>query len=225
MRVLKPHVEVLPPPQRAVWEMLTRIPEGFVLYGGTAIALRLGHRTSVDFDFFSNLPFLPGELEKRIPWLAESQRLQSAPNTLTCLVDRKGPVKVSFFGDLKLGRVGEPEWVEEPGIWVASLLDLAATKVKVVQDRAEAKDYNDVAAMLEHGMDLAKALGAARAIYGDRFNPLLSLKALSFFQDGDLPTLPPTARTRLVAAARSTEIAGIPTIAPLSQDIAPEDQG
>ena len=222
MRVLKPHVEVLPPPQRAVWEMLTRIPEGFVLYGGTAIALRLGHRTSVDFDFFSNLPFLPGELEKRIPWLAESQRLQSAPNTLTCLVDRNGPVKVSFFGGLKLGRVGEPDRVEEPGIWVASLLDLAATKVKVVQDRAEAKDYNDVAAMLEHGMDLAKALGAARAIYGDPFNPLLSLKALSFFQDGDLPTLPLTARTRLVAAARSTEISGIPTIAVLSQDIAPE---
>lgn len=78
--------------------------------------------------------------------------------------------------------------------------------------------------MLEHGIDLAKALGAARAIYGDRFNPLLSLKALSFFQDGDLPTLPLTAKTRLVAAARNTEIAGIPTIAPLSQDIAPEDR-
>lgn len=223
MRTLKPHVEALPPPQRAVWELLAQLPHGFVLYGGTAIALRLGHRTSVDFDFFSNRQFLPDDLERRISWLAKSQRLQSAPNTLTCLVNREGPVKVSFFGNLSLGRVGEPDRVEDPGFWVASLLDLAATKVKVVQDRAEAKDYNDVAAMLEH-VDLATALGAARAIYGDRFNPLLSLKALSFFQDGDLPTLSSAARTRLAAAVENTDIAAIPAIALLSKDLFPENQ-
>ncbi len=52
---MKPHLEILPPPQRAFWDAHARsIPPGWVLYGGTAIALRYGHRTSVDFDFFSN---------------------------------------------------------------------------------------------------------------------------------------------------------------------------
>lgn len=224
MSVLKPHMEVLPPPQRAVWELLKKLPSEFVLYGGTAVALRFGHRTSVDFDFFSNHPFMPGDLERRISWLAKSQRLQSAPNTLTCLIDREGPVKVSFFGDLKLDRVGKPEQVEGSDIWVASLLDLAATKVKVLQDRAEAKDYADVAAMLEHGVDLAMALGAARAIYGEQFNPLLSLKALSFFQDGDLPTLDKSVKDRLVTAARNTEISGIPAATLLGKGVAAENQ-
>ncbi len=52
---MKPHLEILPPPQRAFWDEHARsIPEGWVLYGGTAIALRYGHRSSIDFDFFSH---------------------------------------------------------------------------------------------------------------------------------------------------------------------------
>src|SRR3954466_8488178 len=161
-----PRLDILPVAQRALWPELTAIPPDFVLYGGTALALRLGHRTSEDFDFFSNESFQPDDLERRILFLAGSTRLQSSPNTLVSLVDRKGPVKVSFFGGLTLRRVQDPETVEGPGFPVASLLDLAATKVKVVQDRAEAKDYIDLGRLLEEGVDLARALGAALAVYG-----------------------------------------------------------
>ena len=224
MSAFEPHMEILPPAQRAVWELLRLPPAGFVLYGGTAIALRLGHRVSVDFDFFSNHPFLPGELEARIPWLADAQRLQSSPNTLTCLVGQATPVKISFFGNLKLGRVGRPERPAGSGIWVASLFDLAATKVKVVQDRAEAKDYTDVAAMLEHGGALSAAIGAARAVYGEKFNPMLSLKALSFFDDGDLPTLDQLTRNRLLEAVRATDIPEITVPALLGDGVAEEDK-
>ena len=53
----KPRMDILPPAQRRLGPELRPITDhGFVLYGGTAIALRLGHRTSVDFDFFSDLP-------------------------------------------------------------------------------------------------------------------------------------------------------------------------
>jgi hypothetical protein len=45
-------LDILPAAQRRLWNDLDAIPPGFVLYGGTALALRLGHRTSVDFDFF-----------------------------------------------------------------------------------------------------------------------------------------------------------------------------
>ena len=49
-----PRLDILPDEQRALWPALVQVPESLVLYGGTALALRLGHRTSVDFDLFSS---------------------------------------------------------------------------------------------------------------------------------------------------------------------------
>src|SRR5436305_9317274 len=125
--MLIPNLNILPAPQRRLWGELGMIPAGFVLYGGTALALRLGHRASEDFDFFSNLDFRPDDLERQIPFLEGTQRAQSSPNTLVSIVETEGPVKVSFFGGLTLKRVRDPERVEGPGFLVASLLDLAAT--------------------------------------------------------------------------------------------------
>ncbi|HEY9422922.1 MAG TPA: nucleotidyl transferase AbiEii/AbiGii toxin family protein [Thermoanaerobaculia bacterium] len=219
--MLTPRLDILPPPQRALWNELVEIPSGFVLYGGTGLALRLGHRQSEDFDFFTNESFQPDELERRIPLLQDSQRLQSSPNTLVSLVDRNGPVKVSFFGGLKLRRVQDPEIAEGTRLRVASLLDLAATKVKVVQDRAEVKDYIDVNRILDENVDLAKALGAARAVYGTVFNPLLSLKALSYFADGDLGSLPESMRSSLTDAVTRIDPNELPEIQPCPGGIAP----
>jgi len=55
-----PRLNILPPAQRSLWPHLVQVPGHFVLYGGTAIALRLGHRQSIDFDFFSDVD-LDGE--------------------------------------------------------------------------------------------------------------------------------------------------------------------
>jgi hypothetical protein len=46
-----PHLNTLLAPQRALWPELGATPGAFTLYGGTALALRIGHRTSIDFDF------------------------------------------------------------------------------------------------------------------------------------------------------------------------------
>lgn len=173
------------------------VPRRFVLYGGTAIALRLGHRSSVDFDFFSTAPFVPADLPGEIEWLRGAEPLQSAPNTLTVMVQRHGPVKVSFFGGLGLGRVGDPEATPDRVLAVASLLDLAATKVAVIQQRAERRDYLDLAALLTAGVGLDEALAAAQALFRDQFNPMISLKALSYFGDGDLPRLPDSVKQAL----------------------------
>jgi hypothetical protein len=219
--MLIPRLDILPPAQRRLWDELVAIPSEFVLYGGTALALRLGHRASEDFDFFSNQEFQPDELERRVPFLRDSVRLQSSPNTLISTVDRNGPVKVSFFWGLQIRRVQNPEPAEGPGISVASLLDLAATKVKAVQDRAEAKDYIDVSRLLEEGIDIRDALGAAVAVYGSAFNPLLSLKALSYFADGDLSTLSDTVRSRLTQTIRKVDPDQLPELHPRSGGIAP----
>jgi hypothetical protein len=55
-------LDIPPPPQRRLWDELAAIPSGFVLYDGTALALRLGHRQSVDFDFFDRRKFEPRQL-------------------------------------------------------------------------------------------------------------------------------------------------------------------
>jgi hypothetical protein len=212
----------LPSAQRRLWEELGGVPLGFVLYGGTALALRFEHRRSDDFDFFSDRAWSAGELEAEVPFLRGAVRLRSSPNTLVCRIDRGGPVQVSFFGGLSLRRVRDPETVEGlPGLLVASPLDLAATKVKVVQDRAESKDYLDVSRLLEDGIALAEALGAARSVYGPSFNPLPSLKALSYFGDGDLGRLAADVRDRLVAAVGKVDPARLPELTPLPGGLAP----
>jgi hypothetical protein len=211
----RPNLTILLPPQLNLWPELDATPEHFTLYGGTALALHLGHRASVDFDFFSNQPFDPDELAAAIPYLKGAERVQVAPNTLKCRIERDGPVLVSFFGELGLGQAAPPEKAEGRRLFVASLLDIAGTKVAVVQKRAEAKDYLDIDALLQHGIDLPTALAAGHVVYGRSFNPIIALKALSFFDD--VPALPADVRKRLTAAVEAVDPAGIPTLTPFAR--------
>ena len=98
-------------------------------------------------------------------------------------------VKISFFGAVSFGRVGEPEVTEDEVLQVASLDDLMATKVKVILPRVEAKDYQDIAVLVRAGVSLEKGLAAARAMYGYDFQPSEALKALVYFEGGDLHRL------------------------------------
>ncbi len=213
-----PNLSTLPDHQRTLWPELQQIPDRFVLYGGTAVAIRLGHRQSVDFDFFSSESFTAEALRGEIPLLAASETLQIATNTLTVSVARGRPVRLSFFGGLGIGRVGAPERCDDNGLWVGALIDLAATKMAVVQQRAERKDYMDIDAILSRGTTLEDALAAAAALYGASFNPLITLKALAYFQDGDLPELPHDVRSRLATLA--TRVGQIPTVRRTSDMVA-----
>jgi Nucleotidyl transferase AbiEii toxin, Type IV TA system len=208
--MFKPNLEALPAPQRAIWDELKSTPKDFVLYGGTALALRLGHRQSEDFDFFSNRPFTPVTLRDSIPYLKHAEMTQFQDNTLTAILERGGPVKISFFGSLSLKRVQDPDVVLENAIQVASLLDLAATKLTTIQQRALAKDYLDMAAIIDAGIDLPQALAAARAVFGKEFNGALSLKALAYFGDGDLPSLSLATQNKLRAAAVAINLRELP---------------
>ena len=208
--MLIPKLEILPHPQRRLWDELRQTPEEFVLYGGTALALRLGHRQSEDFDFFSNVSFAPDSLRKRVPYMQGAEVSQSESNTLTLIVQRDGPVKVSFFGGLNLNRTQDPDVTTDNEIQVASMLDVAATKLATIQQRAQARDYEDLAAIVSAGISLAEALGAAAAAYGNEFNGALSLKALTYFGDGDLPNLSPTTQTKLRALAGQVNLNRMP---------------
>ena len=215
-----PKLATLPEAQRAVWPELKPLASRFVLYGGTALALRLGHRQSEDFDFFGDVPVNPDELLNSLPLLKGATVRQKAANTLTVTVRRPQPVKISFFG-LTLRRVKNPEVTSDGMARVASLLDIAACKMAVIQSRSESKDYLDVAALLKDGVTLADALGAAQAVYGGQFNPLITLKALNYFGDGDLATLPETVKQTLRTEAAIKEVSHFE---PLPGGIVPAEQ-
>ncbi|NOS76636.1 MAG: nucleotidyl transferase AbiEii/AbiGii toxin family protein [Nitrospira sp.] len=208
IRIFTPHLEILPPAQRLLWTALRPAPHmGFVLYGGTAIALRLGHRASVDFDFFTDQPLNRSALSASFPFLHRATLLQDTPDSFTALVPPNTPddqhVKVSFFGTLSFGRVGEPDVTADEVLQVAALDDLMATKLKVILQRIEAKDYQDIAALLRAGVSLSHGLAGARALYGPAFQPSESLKALVYFEGGDLHRLTQEERELLIATASS----------------------
>ena len=212
MTRLSARLDVLPAAQRSLWPQLASLPRSFVLYGGTALALRLGHRTSIDFDFFAHDPLDHATLERTLSWLREGEALQEEANARTVLVRTDhGSVKVSLFGNIAFGRVGEPELTEDGTLSVASLLDLAGTKVKALLQRVEAKDYLDVAALLDAGVPIEAILGAARALFGPSFNPLIAQKTLAYFEGGDLASLPADVkRTLTTHATRDVEVSALP---------------
>ena len=104
---------------------------------------------------------------------------------------------------------------------LASPLDLLATKLKVLLQRAERKDYDDVAVLLASGLTLTEGLGAARALYGSAFPVSEALKALVYFADGDLGELPASTQQQLIEAVRAVD--AVPVLERSSLDLSPSE--
>jgi Nucleotidyl transferase AbiEii toxin, Type IV TA system len=216
MQRFLPHLDVLPEAQRRLWAELRDVPEEFTLYGGTAIALQLGHRTSTHFDFFGRRPVDAMALRLGTPFLARADIVQCEKSRLTAIVDRGAPVDVYFAGLPRLPRLALPLVAEDNGLKVASLIDLAGTKAMVLQIRAAAQDYIDMDALIDlGGVSLSRALAAGQRLYGRSFNPEITLKALSCLDDGDLGNLPEDLMLRLVQAVRGVDLDRIPRLAVL----------
>ena len=118
---------------------------------------------------------------------------------------------------LGLGRAAPADQAPDNGLRIASLLDIAGTKMAVIQKRAAAKDYVDVDALLSAGIDLPTALAAGQVVHGRAFNPLIALKALSYFDD--VRDLPQEVRQRLIAAVSTVDplhLPALPSIDPIS---------
>ena len=217
MQEFAPHLEVLPEAQRRLWAELRAVPGEFTLYGGTAIALQLGHRKPIYFDFFGCREIDVIALERGLPFLARAEVIQREKNTLTAIVDRGGPIRVCFVGLRKLPRLAAPIVADDNGVKVASLLDLAGTKALVAQVRAAVEDYIDMDALIRAGgVSLSSALAAGKILYGRSFNPEITLKALSYFGDGDLRELPADLKRRLADAVLQVDLDHLPRLEPLA---------
>ena len=216
MSTFTPKLEILPAAQRALWPLLSATGTmGLVLYGGTAVGLRLGHRPSIDFDFFTSNPLNRVEISAACPFVIGAKVLLDEPDAFTMLTGAPYPpgVKVSFFGGIDFGRVETPELTSDGVTEVASFADLMATKLKVILQRIEWKDYADLAAMIGARLDLSRGLSAARTLFAPSFQPSESLKALTYFEGGDLAQLCESDRETLVDAARAVrELPAVPRL-------------
>lgn len=215
-----PRLDILPDSQRRLWSELDAVPSDFVLYGGTALALQLGHRVSEDFDFFSSSGFDPHRLRSRLPFFRDLDPSNSEAwvhckrDNLEAFVDRGGLVKVAFFGGLDtLNRVEDPRRAAGSRVQVASLMDLAGMKMRVIQVRGSWKDYVDIHTLVTNGIDVATGLAVAKAI--DRsFDPTTSVRALQFYGDGTLNRVPPAVQKDLTRLAHAVDLSKLPVLHP-----------
>ena len=146
------------------------MPKDFVLYGGTAVALRYGHRQSVDFDFFTSKQGIDlQKIGESIPFISKLQHEteKQTENQVDFSLYIKGDVvKVTFLNnkDIIAGSINPPDISEDNRLKVASPVDLMACKVFALHNRSTAKDYVDVAEMIKQGVSLQSGFEAAQAI-------------------------------------------------------------
>jgi hypothetical protein len=134
---------ILPDDAAIQWARLVHVvPQGALLVGGTALTVQMRHRLSRDLDFFVTEPFDTGALAADLGRLAPFAVTLQDDRTLNGVL---GDTKVQFL-DASDQRFVEPP-VEVAGIRVAGIGDVLATKLKVIQDRGEHRDYFDIKAM------------------------------------------------------------------------------
>ncbi len=191
------HHEALTAEGKKVFPALVKFT-GFYLAGGTALALQLGHRISVDFDLFSSAPIKKTLLPtvERIFSGTLVRTLVNNRDQLTCLV---GGVKTTWlhypFPVLR-------KLVTLDGQPTLDVPELAATKAYTIGRRGTFKDYVDLYAVVQgNHIALPDLIALAEKKYGDAFNARLFLEQLIYLDD-----IPDTEITFLIKPVSKHEI-------------------
>lgn len=176
--------ETVEPGTFALLKQLQSLPflDGVRLVGGTALALQLGHRKSVDLDLFGF--WKPAEaLQKH---LDEFQNVKKTG----------GQEKMQFYqiDNVKADFVTYPfAWldppVEEDGVRLAGVRDIGAMKLLAITKRGAKKDFVDLCFLLQR-FSVSEMVGWFKEKY-PAFDPFLVMRSLAYFEDAD-SDLPPT---------------------------------
>lgn len=184
---MKLKLEILPKEQLELYPHLKAFKEmGFTLFGGTAVALQLGHRQSVDFDFFTDKD-ISNIMDKLLNTknIKVGEILQKDKNTLIYQTDNG--VKLSFFGTLDFVKLSSTLESKDNVLRLADLSSLLTTKLKIICDRVEFKDYFDIASILKtKQVSLVESLSKVNDFCGKDYPLVYILKGLTYFGDGDL---------------------------------------
>lgn len=173
------HYEILDEQRRNILPLLGGIKNTFYLAGGTALALQMGHRDSIDFDFFSEQPIDTQRFFETLREIFQQYalvKIQEETNTLSVIVDER--IKISFFTYTYplLNNL-----IDEENLRMASVEDIACMKLSAITGRASNKDYIDLYYILQT-IPLSDLLLQAQKKF-----PLLDrnliLKSLVYFDD------------------------------------------
>ena len=160
--------------------------EGFYLAGGTGLALQLGHRRSVDFDWFCGSDFQPEALASKLRSAGvEFQEKDLAANTLH---GTASTVATTFLQYDYPQLVPMVAW-HDVGISIAGVEDIACMKLAAVSQRGSRKDFVDLYAIGIGGMSLQSMLDSYRQKYSTREIGHV-LAALSYFDDAEREPMP-----------------------------------
>lgn len=172
--------QAVPEPLLAVLRQVSPVLQRYQFYlaGGTALALRYGHRVSVSLDFFSAEPFSPSQIEAELTQLYPALRTTSlTEGSICCILDG---IKVEAF-HYPYKHLSSVELMD--GLTLASLPDNAVMKLSALVNRGTKKDFVDVAELLNH-ISLEKLL----EYYADKYpqsSSFIALTSLSYFTDAE----------------------------------------
>jgi len=183
------HEKVLPPGSRNVLARLENNTspalQGWILAGGTGLALHLGHRCSEDFDLFNTESMDIQGLHEIFKLEGSYKTLQEEKRTLTVLTEG---VKISFF------RITDPflfKTTPYSFFKVADIRDIALMKIIAITSRGSRKDFIDLFIILRRGMILRDYFELLPDKYTEgRSNLYQILKSLTFFEDAELEPIP-----------------------------------
>ncbi len=174
------HKEILSPAQSALLNIVKLFSGDFGLVGGTAIALYLGHRESIDYDLFTFDEFVNQKIRRKISQAATIDTIvRDETGQLTLVINGvrftffQFPYKINFsesFGDI---------------IRLPDILTLAAMKAFALGRRAKWKDYVDLYFILKAHHTVAEITEKGVEVFGNEFNEKIFRVQLAYFKDID----------------------------------------
>lgn len=187
----RPHWEALTQATREAFHQVKKFPviERYYLAGGTGLALHLGHRYSVDLDFFSEEGDAVGVGERAsLREIFEHPSLAITYDQEATFVATWRDVGISFFR-LPLYPLVQPPLLLE-GIRLATIPEIGAMKLAAMIDRGTRKDLVDMYFILQN-VSLETVFEVAAVKYGKiRSFPVSATRALAYFTDADSLPMP-----------------------------------
>jgi hypothetical protein len=174
------HLEVLDKHQSELLPFLSVFKRKYYLAGGTAIAIHLGHRRSIDFDLFTGSPIVKTRLKKKLSEIPFDQApLFEDVDQLHLMLNK---VKITFF--YYPFRVEHNHQVSD-FLKMPSLLSLAAMKAFALGRRAKWKDYVDLYYILRDHHTIEEINQECTKIFGNQYAEKLFRQQLAFHKDID----------------------------------------
>ena len=174
------HLNILSPQQVDLLPLIRRFKRSFYLVGGTAIALHLGHRRSIDFDLFTPAKLSKSRVRKVLREVPHPGRLlHEDVDQLHFMVNH---VKLTFFEYPYAvpHRIEAGDFASMP-----DLLTLAAMKAFALGRRAKWKDYVDLYFILSGHYSIEAISAKADELFGGEFSGKLFREQLCYFEDVD----------------------------------------